>query len=216
MKKHRPSKILGIFSVVLGLWWLFEVFSPLLASLLFVPDFKWDSMYLFLFIWMSIWGVFLLVCGIKVLKESSKDSIKATVGSICLFAFIYTSARLGSYLENGIDGFPPDAIRIIEAVLNFILVLTAIYLYVLLSKYVISKEGDMPVKGEFIGKKIVFVISLSLANILYEIHHVYYFDWDVEYRLLPGILMLLSPFIFYGLGCRILYIQKHGLAKALR
>jgi len=103
---------------------------------------------------MAIPAVMAANYGFRLLKEKSKKNIKGTIGAFAIFGTIFFGPWISSYF-----GGPEGSAGQISLLFGALCVIPC---YVFVSNQLILGEGLIPTKGEFIGRKIVVLLTFQV------------------------------------------------------
>ncbi len=211
MKKIKASNVLAVIAICIGVLWIY-VMLILPAFYLFTKPSDISDILEFLIIppLMSALGFFSLFLGIGLLKEKSKENIKGTVGTLAVFGAFSLAGVIEKYI---IQHLPPPLLEGGGSLL--IATVLAIPAYILVSKFLMKREGLIPdSRGEFIGRGILFIIAFQICmvgNVISFTYlpvgqrdaHIEIFPWE----LIRGFAPILAAILFYKLAIHFLKIK---------
>ena len=155
MKKISLNSIIGIFSAVIGFCWIIPSLIGPLFHLFTEQNELTDSMIaLPITVLFAVPGIFTLYFGIRLIKAKTKQNIKGAVGGCAIMLALLLCGSIFEALG--------EFIKTVSVIPLFIFTLFVIPLYIYVSKFLMIKENLTPVKGEFIGKGIVLIISWQI------------------------------------------------------
>jgi hypothetical protein len=207
MKKFSFTTAAGILALILGCLWVFAfLFQPLLR--LFTGNIKLSFFYyLFLMLVLSVPGIMAAYNGFKLIRQKNKKYIKGSAGALCIFGVFLASAITGSVF--GI---------FIESKMMFFLLLAAVIIlptYILLSKFLMKREGLTPIKGEFIGRGVMQIIALLIwisgSTVIDSFKLMD--QGNVVLALVSGLAPLIIAVVFYDIATKI--IEKNNAKQAV-
>jgi len=99
-------------------------------------------------------GVLLIVFGFRLLKERTRRNIKGTVGAFAVLAAFRLAVTIA---------YMTPAPKVMCYFSSLVATLCVVPVYVLVSRFLMMKEGFIPVRGEFIGKGIVLIIAFEIG-----------------------------------------------------
>lgn len=194
MRRIRLSSIVGTGAILAGCWHLCAVLIQPLFSLLSKETQATDYLALLAIgSILGIPGVFPVFFGFRLLKDKTKRNIKGTVGAFAVLAGFLLAARI-----NATDAEP----SFVRDSSSLIATLCVVPFYLLVSRFVMKKEGLVPAKGEFVGKGIVIIIALEIGQCGFDyIDRLVPIESPLEsVRLAPW----LVAWLFYAVSTRII------------
>ena len=155
MKKIGLNSVVGVMSVIIGGGWLIPALLIPFVRFLQENDKLADSLVRFpITILFALPGIVALYFGIRLIKATTKRNIKGSVGG-CSIIFVFL-------LFGVIFQYIAKFIHIANIIPFLFATLLVLPLYVYLSRFLMIKENLTPVRGEFIGKGIVLIISCQI------------------------------------------------------
>lgn len=160
MSRSRVSTTIGIASLLAGAAWCYLTLYLFLAMSLDndasgIAIF-FSLMFSFTFVLMAIPGVIIILNGFRLTQEVNKQNIKQCVKYLSFFTlFFFSSWILAFFSEEQQEAY--------SGVSLCVAILLSIPTYIYFSKALIKYEGLVPVKGEFIGKRLFLVLAWLLG-----------------------------------------------------
>jgi len=160
MKRINLTTVLGGFAVLFGAFWLFGCSLMPLFDFFFREEKEiGDVAFLFIMLpMMAIPGILTAYYGSRLLREKSKKNIKHTVGAFAFFGALFLGSWVGSFF-GGPEKFTGQISLLFGS-------LCAIPCYLLVSKKLILGEGLVPTKGEFVGRRLIGLLTFQVWFVL--------------------------------------------------
>jgi hypothetical protein len=158
---------------------------------------------LLLLLMMEIPGVLIAYCGFRLAKNETKDNIKGAAGALAVVMIVAVS-----FLA---EPLVPDKIPFVDIIYFPVLFLLIVSLYVVLSRFVMIREGLTPSRGEFIGKEILVLTALGIWFTVSQLVHEFApgrenYDSPIEspWLWIENFGSILAAWVFYRLAMRII------------
>ena len=155
MKKITINIAIGLATVVYGIWRIFTGLVKPLHSVLSAGNFDtFDVVMLSLISLMYIpLGGGLIYFGVRLAKENNKTNIKGIASILSISGVLL----LAGFIRHPFEEFEPAT-----SLSMLLATLLVIPIYIFITKYWMRATGLSPVKSEFIGSKVVYVIVLQI------------------------------------------------------